>query len=647
MDARDFYEYLLTKGFERRRSQEEFIEIVRELIEEGGVKLVEAPTGTGKTFAYLIPLITSGQRAIISTGTKILQDQLRRDIEFLAGHYRLLTGEEISYAILKGKGNYLCLDRFHKEKLTPEELGDIPELLETEWEGDLTLSSCSPEAIPKLNVDEDYCTSHYRKVCPYRMECYYWEKVKSKERKARILVVNHALLALKEFDDTEDRILVVDEAHELDRYLTLASTSVLSLYWFRELIGNLEKLLNREIRLSPEDFFREKFEKLFKEESQEISLDSLSSYVPQLRKELADPIRRLVQEFRDRLLSEVEEFLEGRLMISFRLKSFLEGTMLFPPEFLERFKAGYEEPEKEEKRLIEKVKKLDYLDRKVRKLSQFLRLCEEDREDLGYKVSRSWSKRLQTYNYRLEIFPVFPRGIVEPELYRGVLLTSATVDPEDIRFTTGITGDFHRLDHNFDYSKVTFIITNTNPKKEGWEEKLKESYEDIRNVYNKVLVLLTNRRHLKLFEGNKEVAKQGEGSLNSLLEKLRKGEIKVLVGLDSLWTGVDVRGEKGILMSKLPFESPEDPVTYHRIRYLRSIGEDPFEYQRRKAFIKFRQGVGRLMRQKTDSGTIVLCDNRIWRYREFIDFLRQLGVNVIYEKNFTARRTWGRPYSRP
>jgi len=647
MSPQAFYEYLLSKGYERRRSQEEFIAIVQRLIEEGGVKLVEAPTGTGKTFAYLIPLITTGQRAIISTGTKILQDQLKRDIEFLTGHYRLLTGEEVSYAVLKGKGNYLCLDRFYKEKLPTEDLGNLPELIETGWEGDLTLSSCSQEAISKLNVDDDYCTSSYRKVCLYRDKCYYWEKLKSRERKAQILVVNHALLALKDFETTEDRILVIDEAHELDRYLTLASTSALSVYWFREIAGTLEKLLGKETRLSPEDFFRENFEKLFKEDSQEVSLDSLAPYVPGLRAELADPVKRFVGEFRDRLVKEIQEFLESRLMVSFKFKSFLEGTMLFPPEYLDRLKGGYEEPDEREKELIDKVKKLDFLERKLQKLSQFLRVCEEEREDLGYKVSRNWSKRLQTYNYKLEVFPVFPRGVVEPELYKGVLLTSATIDPEDIRFTTGIQGDFFRLEHNFDYSRVTFIITNTNPKKEGWEEKLKDSYEDIRSVHDRVLVLLTNRRHLEFFKPSEEVAKQGEDSLNSLIEKLREGKIKVLVGLDSLWTGVDVRGEKGILMSKLPFESPEDPVTYHRIRYLKSLGEDPFEYQRRKAFIKFRQGVGRLVRQKTDRGTIILCDNRIWRYREFVDFLRELGVNIVYEKGFTARRTSERPYSRP
>lgn len=644
MDAFSFYSYLLNRGFERRESQEEMIRLVQEVVEEGGVRLIEAPTGTGKTFAYLIPLITSGRRAIISTGTKILQDQLKRDIEFLTGHCKTLTGKDVNYAVLKGKANYLCLDRFRKENLSEEEKGDIPELMETEWEGDLTLTSVSPEVLGKINVDEDYCTSAYREVCPYRSECYYWEKVKRRERSADILVVNHALLALKEFEETEGRILVIDEAHELDRYLTLATTGGLSLYWVREVVGSMEKLLEKEIRIEPEEFFRRNFEKLFKEESEEIPLESLAPYAEELKESIAEPLRNSYKEIREKLREEVLDFLENRLMISFRLKAYLERTFLLPPEDLERFKAGYDEPEEEEKRLIERVKKVEYLERKLQKLSTFLRVAQSEDSEFGYKVSRKWSKKLQTFNYRLEIFPVFPKGVVDTEAYRGVILTSATVDPEDLRFTTGIEGDFHRLSKNFDYSRVTFLIQNTNPKRENWEERLKESFEDIRSVHDKVLVLLTNRSHLKLFSSNGEVAKQGEDSLNRLVESLRDGRIRVLIGLDSLWTGIDVRGEKGILMSKLPFDSPEDPVTYHRIRYLKSIGEDPFEYQRRKAFIKFRQGVGRLMRQKTDSGTIVICDNRIWRYREFIDFLKDLGVRVVYEKSFRARRTSGRPY---
>ncbi|WP_461829927.1 helicase C-terminal domain-containing protein, partial [Aquifex sp.] len=129
-------------------------------------------------------------------------------------------------------------------------------------------------------------------------------------------------------------------------------------------------------------------------------------------------------------------------------------------------------------------------------------------------------------------------------------------------------------------------------------------------------------------------------SLTRLIEFLRSGKIKALVGLDSLWTGVDVKGNKGILMSKLPFENPRDPLTYHRLKYLREQGEDPFEYQRRKAYIKFRQGVGRLVRQQGDAGTIILCDNRIWRYREFVEYVKSLGMRIIYKGRFERRRVF-------
>ncbi len=639
MDSSSFYKYLLRKGFEERVSQREMMALVQDVVQQGGVKLIEAPTGTGKTFAYLIPLITSGQKAIISTGTKILQDQLRRDIELLSGHYRLLTGEDVRYLILKGKGNYLCLDRFWKESLSEEEKADLPELMEEEWDGDLTLTSVSPEVALKINVDEDYCTSAYREICPYRGECYYWEKIKSREKDANLLVVNHALLALKEFSSTEDRVLIIDEAHELDRYLTLASTSSLSLYWIRDLMGTLGKLLGKEIELTPEDFFHKNFSKLLREDREEAVLDSLERYVEELKSSIYEPLRNYYRSLRDRLKEEVGEFLESRLLISFKLKFYLEKSLLLSPDYLERFKGGYEEPEEEERKLIERVKKVEYLERKFQKFSLFLRITEQGSGEYGYRVGRKWSRKLQTYNYRIEIFPVFPRGIVETQAYKGVILTSATIDPEDIAFTTGIEGEFYRLSKNFNYSGVTFLIKESNPKKEGWEECLKEAYEELRSLYDRLLVLLTNRAHLHLFEKSSDVAIQGEDSLSSQINALREGRVRVLIGLDSLWTGIDVKGEKGILMSKLPFESPEDPLTYHRIRYLRDIGENPFEYQRRKAFIKFRQGVGRLMRQRADSGTIVLCDNRIWRYREFVNFLRELGVRLVYEKRLRARRT--------
>ena len=648
MDSEGFYRYLLGRGFEERKSQREMIKLCEEVIEEGGVKLIEAPTGTGKTFAYLIPVITSGRGAIISTGTKILQDQLRKDIEFLTGHWKVLTGEEVTYAVLKGKGNYLCLDRYYKEGKILEGIGNVPDLLEREWDGDLTLTSISPEAVTKVNVDDDYCSKGYREVCPYREKCYYWERLKERERKSRILVVNHSLLALKDFEETQERVLIIDEAHELDRYLTLAVTGGISTYWVREVKSTFEKYLERDLSVDPEKIFSQLFSHLFEEEeTEEVALESLASYAQALKDQVLSPFEGALKDLTEKVREQVRSFLEGRLMVSHRLKYFLEKTFLFDQEFLSAVKGGYEDPDEEERQVIERVKKLEFLDRKVQKLSAFLRICLEEREDYGCKVSRSWSRKLQAHNYRAEVFPVFPRDVVSPEEYHGTILTSATIDPEDIEFTTGIRGEFHRLRWNFDYSRVIFVVKEANPKRDDWEGKLRKSYEEIRSLHDRVLVLLTNRRHLKIFPSKNGVARQGEDSLAELIEKLRRGKIKVLVGLDSLWTGVDIKGEKGILMSKLPFDSPEDPVTFHRIRFLRERGEDPFLYQRRKAFLKFRQGVGRLMRQKEDSGTIVICDNRIWRYREFINFLKDLGVTVLYDREPTGQRTSGRPYLRP
>ncbi len=640
MEPLEFYGYLLRRGFERRKSQEEMVRLVERVIEEGGVKLIEAPTGTGKTFGYLIPIITKGVKAIVSTGTKILQDQLRRDIEFLLTHYRILTGKEISYAVVKGRANYLCLDRLEKEK--PEDLGDIPQLMEKNWDGDLTLAQVPPETVSKINVDEDHCTPHYREVCPFREECYYWSLIKVKEKTADILVVNHALLALKEFEDTKDRILVVDEAHEFDRYLTLATTSGVSLYSLRELVGTLERLQGEKVEVELESFFSENFGELLKDK-EEIPVESFKPYAEPFRRQIYDPLREHLRKARENLKEEIEEFLSSRIAVSHRLKFYLERTMIADPEVIDRTRSAYEEPDGEERRLIEKVKRLEFAERRIFKIGSLLRLWEEDPPEYGYSVSKSWSRRLQTFNYRMEVFPVFPREVVRPEDFKGVVLTSATVDPEDLAQTTGIVGDFHKLSYNFDYSRVTFIVERTNPKRESWEESFREAYRKIRSMHEKVLVLLTNKEHIKLVEGNGEVGRQGEGSLSRLIEDLRKGRIKVLVGLDSLWTGVDVKGEKGILMSKLPFENPDDPITYHRIRFLKEIGEDPFLYQRRKAFIKFRQGVGRLVRQKGDWGTIILCDDRIWRYREFVNFLKELGVKILYGGIFTRRRTSGYP----
>ncbi len=624
------YEFLLRKGLERRPVQEKFFQIVLSAIEEGNncVKIIQAPTGTGKTYGYLIPLMEKGQKAIISTGTKLLQEQLRRDIETLRTYYSYIYGREISYLILKGRNNYLCLDRFYE--LPPEKRpASIELLLEGNWDGDFEFVNVETELKEKLCVDDDYCTPHYRKTCKYRQECYYWGRLKRLERQADLLVVNHALLSLKDFENVEERVLVLDEAHELDKYITSSLTWGVSLYTIR--MDIMSKVLDflKDARLEVEGFFIRNFEGFFKNQEEELPLESLKPYAEDFEKQILKPLIFFHKTIRENLISEITDWLSDRLFVSLDFKEYLLKSGLLEWERYMDLKAEYLELTEEEQRWVKRLRNYELLTRRLQRLRDFFKLINEDPAGFGYLVGRKFSKRLQTFNYWLEVFPVFPAGYVDFKGYKAVIITSATVDPEDIKQTLGIEGGYYELEHVFPYERVSFLVYNSDPRKrEEWETCLKDAYKYLRSLYDKVLVLLTNKEHIRLFEREEGVAFQGDEGLSKLVEDLRFGRIKALIGLDSLWFGVDVKGEKGILMAKLPFESPEEPITFHRIRFLKSMGLDPFEYQKRKALIKFRQGIGRLMRSREDGGTIILCDNRIFRFKEFLYVVKHMGMNI-------------------
>lgn len=618
------YEFLTGKGLERRKVQEEFFQIILSAFDRGGVKVIQAPTGTGKTYAYLIPLIERDQKAIISTGTKLLQEQLRRDIETLKGYAKYILNKDVSYLILKGKSNYLCLDRYYSSQRV-----DLESHINSQWDGDYEFVKLPAEVWAEICVDDDYCDSHYRSMCKYRRDCYYWGRIKSMERQAQILVINHALLSLREFENPNERVLVIDEAHELDKYITSSLRSDLSLYTLRvEVLGRIRNFLP-EANVDVEGFFIENFERLFKEEEEEIPLEGLKAYQEPFEREVLFPIESLYQRVREKVLEEIKEFLEGRLFVSLRLKDYLLRLGVLSWERYLALNSNYEEPSKEEESLIKRIKAYELLSKSISRLRSFNLIMKEERHDLGYLVGRRWSKRLRTFNYWMGVFPVFPAGHVDFMDYKAVVVTSATVDPEDLRLTLGLEGEYYELSHTFPYHRVNFLVYEVDPREEGWRFALKDAYKYLRSLYDKVLILLTNKDQRAIFEREEGLAFQGEEGLSKLVQDIREGRIKALAGFDSLWLGVDVPGQKGLLMAKLPFESPEEPITFHRIRFLKEMGMDPFEYQKRKALIKFRQGIGRLMRTKDDGGTIILCDKRVYRFKEFLWVLEKLGISPI------------------
>ncbi|MCS6875599.1 MAG: ATP-dependent DNA helicase [Aquificaceae bacterium] len=628
------YEFLLKKGLERRRVQEEFFQIVLSAIQEGNcsVKIIQAPTGTGKTYGYLIPLMESEQKAIISTGTKLLQEQLRKDIENLRAYYSYIHGKEINYLIMKGKTNYLCLDRYHNlpSESVPSELYMS---VQCNWDGDFEFVNIDQELKEKLCVDEDYCTPSYRKMCKYFQECYYWSRLKNLEKSADIVVVNHALLSLKEFENSDERVLVIDEAHELDKYVTSSLTSGVSVYTLRvEIVGKVLEFI-RNANVEVEDFFVRNFEKLFNAGQEEVAVESLKPYAKDFEESILRPLFQYHKAIRESLISELTRFTTERMFVSMQFKEYLLKSGLLDWERYLDLKSNYEEPSEEERKFIKKLKDYELLTKRLQRVKEFHRLIMEEPQDFGYLVGRKYSKKLNTFNYWLHTFPIFPSGYVDFSNYKSIVITSATVDPEDLRQTFAIQGEYYELEHTFPYHKVNFVVYKVDPRDvKRWEECVKMAYAYLRSLHDKVLVLLTNKEHKKLFEKEDGVAFQGEGNLSQLLKALSEGKFKAVIGLDSLWFGVDVKGHKGILMSKLPFENPNEPVNFHRIRFLKSMGLEPFEYQKRKALIKFRQGIGRLMRSKDDGGTIVLCDGRVSKFREFIRAVEDLGIRVTYKK---------------
>ncbi|MCS7277607.1 MAG: DEAD/DEAH box helicase, partial [Aquificaceae bacterium] len=479
------YEFLLKKGLERRRAQEQFFDIVLSAIEEGNnaTKIIQAPTGTGKTYGYLIPIMERNQKAIISTGTKLLQEQLRKDIETLRSYYVYLYGKDISYLIVKGKNNYLCLDRYY-DLPADKRPAELQNAVESGWDGDFEFVNLDAELREKLCVDEDYCTPHYRSMCKYGQECYYWGRLKRLERSADILVVNHALLSIKEFENPEERILIIDESHELDKYITSSLTFGVSLYTLRvEIMGKVLEFL-KEASLDLEGFFIRNFEKLFKENKEEVPVESLKPYMEDFERTILLPLQTFHKEIREDLISKLTTFLMDRIFISLKLKDYLLKSGLLNWEQYLDLKANYEEPSEEEENWIKKLKNYEMLTKKLLKVKNFHSLVKEEPEGLGYLVGRRYSKRLGTFNYWLYAFPVFPAGHVDLSSYKAVIVTSATVDPEDLNQTLGIKGEYYQLEHTFPYHRVNFLIYKADPrKKEEWEACIRAAYKYLRSLH--------------------------------------------------------------------------------------------------------------------------------------------------------------------
>ena len=597
-------------GFKPRPQQQAMAKAITELLASQGILIVEAGTGVGKTFAYLIPTMLSGKRVILSTGSKTLQDQLFfKDIPVVREALKL----PVSVALLKGRANYLCLQRL---QMTLEE-GRFTDRREIAWlrrldswsrltqTGDIAEMTAIPrdaEVWPKVTSNVENCVGV---ECEYYSDCFV-AKARRKAQESDVVVVNHHLffadMALKEegFGEllpTAD-IVVLDEAHQLPE---IASN------FFSETVSS------RQL--------------------QEWSRDTLAEYLVNAKD---------IDEIREKLSIFDKAILDLRLVMDAPGQRSSWLLMRDRPGIIEHTSTLMTSMQELEQLLVEIVER-----------SKGLALCYERLVELRSSLARMQAPQADVIQW----FETFTRSFtltstpldVAAPLQKCMetlpcrwVMTSATLAVGDSfeHFTKRLgikQATTLKLDSPFDYWHHALMYLPTElpePQHQDFVERMvAASIPVIKACGGRTFMLFTSYRAMheaaELLEGEFDypLLIQGESPPREMIDKFRDLGNAVLLGTSSFWEGVDVRGEalSCVIIDKLPFASPSDPVLEARLETLRREGANPFaDYQLPQAVIALKQGVGRLIRDQEDRGLLMICDARLRTRRYGAIFLESL-----------------------
>ncbi len=619
------------EGFAHRPQQLEMARSVMEAIERYEVLIAEAGTGTGKTFAYLVPALLSGRKVIVSTGTRNLQDQLfHRDLPVV----REALGLSVTTALLKGRANYLCTYRLAateaEGRLASREqvaqLRDIRRWAAVTDSGDIAEVSTVEEGSPlwpRVTSTADNCLGS---DCPDFKECFV-AKARREAQEADVVVVNHHLLfadmALREDGFGEllpgANAFIIDEAHQLPEVAT---------HFFGETLGGRQLI------------------ELARDTTTECHRDAADMKV------LLEAAERLEYASRDLRLALGEEG-QRRPWAELREHPAVAERFEQLGEALEALEAPLEEA-------AQRGKGLEKCHERCRALGQLVQRFEAetaaDRIDWVEVYAKSYT------------FNSTPLDVAEPfaQFMAGRkaawIFTSATLAVGDsfdhFKARLGLAeARCQRWESPFDYRRNALLYVPREmppPNSEGYVEAVVEAAVPVLEASGgRAFLLFTSHRALRraaeLLRGRIDfpLLIQGEAPRTELLERFRKSGDGVLLGTGSFWEGVDVRGEalSCVIIDKLPFASPDDPILQARIRALRQRGENPFmSYQLPSAVITLKQGVGRLIRDVRDSGVMVLCDPRLVERpygRLFLDslppMLRTHRIEIV-RRFFEAKR---------
>lgn len=596
-------------GFEARPAQLQMADAVATVFADGGVLLAEAGTGTGKTLAYLVPAILSRQRVLVSTGTKNLQEQIYfKDIPLL----REALSVPFSATYMKGRGNYLCLHRFeeHRERglQSPSEAAHIRII--DEWQrttetGDRAEIEDLPEDLPfwtEISAATENCIGS---DCPRHQECFI-TRMRQRAAESDLVIVNHHLLcadaAVRQsaYGEVIPRCgtVIVDEAHQLEDVATQYFGIAVSNYRLDDLARDVDRALGS--RLIADD-------------------------------ERADEIRRDVERLRD----YSRNFFGALQMLRFEGPGLgSESRIRVKPSDLERVtEDGLS------------------LSGALQALEADLALTRDAPEDVLALARRAAEVRSnitfllraddQTYVYFLEIrgrgvflraAPIDVSDIVRELLLdemRTTVLTSATLTVDGsftyVKSRLGVRKALEvRLASEFDYARQAILYlprTMPDPRtREFGTAAAREVVEIVKRSRGRAFVLFTSYATLRevqqvaAAELSYPILVQGEAPRSALLREFKMTPNAVLLATSSFWQGVDVVGEalSCVIIDKIPFASPGDPITAARIEAINSEGRSAFgEYQIPLAILSLQQGLGRLIRHRQDRGVLAILDPRI------------------------------------
>ena len=596
--------------FEPREGQRLMALAVADTLSDGGVLLAEAGTGTGKTLAYLVPAILSRQRVLISTGTKNLQEQIYfKDIPVL----RAALGVPFTATYMKGRANYVCLHRLDQLRASPAAPPDfismMDEWLRTTETGDRAELSDLPEDSSTwhdVSATSDTCLGN---DCPQYSDCYV-TKMRQRAAESDVVIVNHHLLCAdasvrqSTYGEVipECRYAVLDEAHQLEDVATQYFGIAVSNFRIDELGRDAERVLNMGAIEDPDS-----------------------------------TLRRLVRRVDD----HARTFFAGLAQTRQMRAGFGEERLRIGPDW-------YGDVIDDGLGLVNALSGLEAALAQLAGPSGSGSKVNEDAET----ISRRAGELRDQMNFLLEaanpsfVYFLETRGrgvflraapINVSALIRELLidrmtatvLTSATLTVEgSFDYVRGRLGVEHAADvqvaSEFDFTEQAILYLPRQmppPKSPLFGEAVAREVLDLLTRSNgRAFVLFTSYAMLRAvhqmieFDLPFPLLVQGSAPRSVLLGQFRSTPNAVLLATSSFWQGVDVVGEQlsCVIIDKLPFASPGDPITAARIEAVTAEGGDAFQdYQVPLAILAMRQGLGRLIRHRTDRGVLAVLDPRL------------------------------------